>query len=126
MNRSGNDMNKGFLFDWSGTLSNNFHSFYEVCILIFRELGQEAPTVEQVRWQMTAPYMKFWNKYFPDLPKARQDELYEKYIHQIADPDLFDGAKETVEFLHGLGYQLFVVSSDPILKLNQEVQRSGL
>lgn len=119
-------MNRGFFFDWSGTLSNNFHSFYEVCVLMFKELGREAPRVEDVRYQMTAPYMKFWNRYFPDLPKERQDELYEKYIHQVFDPDLYEGAKETVEHLHGLGYKLFVISSDPPSKLMLEVKKSGV
>lgn len=93
---------------------------------MFKKLGVEAPPVESLRYQMTTPYMKFWNKFFPDLSKERQDELYEKFIHQAPDPDLYEGAKEIVEHLHGLGYKLFVVSTDPPSKLMLEVKKSGL
>lgn len=119
-------MNKGFIFDWSGTLSDNFPKVHEVCGLMFRELGREPLTKEEMRMNFTVPYMKFWNKYFPDVSKERQDELYKKYIHQGESPKLYGGAPEAVKYLHEAGYKIFVVSSDWLSTLLPEVKNSGL
>lgn len=119
-------MNKGFIFDWSGTLSNNVTEVYKVCAMMFRELGGEPLTKEEFRLNFTVPYMKFWNKYFPGISKERQDELYKKYIHQVESPKIHDGATETVKYLHEAGYKIFVVSSDWHSTLMPEVKKSGL
>ena len=119
-------MKKAFIFDWSGTLSNNFHCFASVCSLIFRKLGREPITEKEIRPSFTLPYMKFWNKYFPDLSREEQCRLYEKYIHQVDEPELYDDVKETIEFLKSLGWQIFILSSDPASKLIPEIEKSGL
>ena len=55
-------MNKAFIFDWSGTLNDNFHCFYQVCNLIFKELNKEPISEKEIKLNHTLPYMKFWNK----------------------------------------------------------------
>lgn len=119
-------MSKGFIFDWSGTLSDNFSKVYEVCGFMFREFGGEPLTKEELRMNFTVPYMKFWNKYFPDISKERQDELYKKYIREVGSPKLYDGVGEIIKHLHEAGYKIFVVSSDWHSTLMPEVEKSGL
>lgn len=119
-------MNKVFIFDWSGTLSDNFHCFCKVCDLIFLELGEKPISEEEVRLNFTLPYMKFWNKYFPDLSREKQCVLYEKYIHQVDEPRLYPKIKEVMELLGNSGWKIFVLSSDPISKLIPETEKSGL
>lgn len=118
-------MNKAFIFDWSGTLNNNFHCFAEVCSLIFKEFGKEPISEEEIKLNITLPYMKFWNKYFPELSREKHCLLYEKYIHQVGEPELYQGVKEIVEFLNSLGWQIFILSSDPTSKLIPEIEKSG-
>ncbi len=120
------NMQKAIIFDWSGTLSDNFHCFCEVCDLMFNELGREKISPEEIRLNFTLPYMKFWNHYFPDLSKELQCELYEKYIHQVSEPKLYDGVEDFIKKLKEDEWSIFILSSDPISKLALEIERSGL
>jgi len=70
--------------------------------------------------------MKFWNKYFPKLSKEKQCQLYEKFIHQVDEPDVYETVNETINFLHNLGRKIFILSSDPISKLIPETKKSGV
>lgn len=118
--------NKAFIFDWSGTLSDNTHLFYKVCGLIFKELGAKPISIEEIRLNFTLPYMKFWNKYFPDLTRERQCKLYEKYMHQVGEAKIYKGVKEIIAYIKNKGYQIFILSSDPASKLIPEINKSGL
>ena len=118
-------MQKAVIFDWSGTLSDNFHLFSKVVSLMFEEIGHPQISDDEIRKNFTIPYMKFWNKFLPTLSKEKQEILYEKFIHQVGDPNIFPGIKEIVLSLHSGGYKLFVVSSDPKSKLLAETKNSG-
>lgn len=87
---------KAFIFDWSGTLSDNVYSFKQVCDLIFKKFGRKLISVEEIRQTFTIPYMKFWNKYLPELSIQEQDRLYRKYIHEVDDPELYKGVTEII------------------------------
>ncbi len=119
-------MNKSFIFDWSGTLSDNFNCFCKVCDLMFPELGREKITPEEIRKEFTLPYMSFWNKYFPELSQEKQCGMYVKYIHQVGNPNLYPGVKEVITALHGGGHKIFIASSDPESKITEEIEASGL
>ena len=119
-------MHKAFIFDWSGTLSDNTHLFLEVCRRMFVTLGKEPLSDEEIKRNFTLPYMTFWNKYFPDLSKEKQDKLYHQYIHEVGEPSLHRGVEETLKYLSQKGYKLFVLSSDHLSTLLPEVNRSGV
>ena len=86
-------MNKAVIFDWSGTLSDNFYCFYYVCKNMFIELDKKPINKNEIRLNFTQPYMQFWHKYFPNLDKDKQDKLYEKYIHLAGDPKIYKHVK---------------------------------
>ena len=119
-------MNKAFIFDWSGTLSNNIHCFQKVCDIIFEMYGKHTITRQELRENFTLPYMLFWNKYIPEMSVERQKELYLKYIHEVGEPELFPRVKEIITYLHSKGYLLYVLSSDPPCKHALELKHSGL
>ncbi len=119
-------MKKAFIFDWSGTLSDDFHGFCQLCDLMFRKLGKQPISEKEIRLNFTLPYMKFWNKYFPDLSKEKQCILYEKYIHQVDEPELYPKVDEVIELLNRSGWEIFVLSSNPISTLIPETKKSGL
>jgi phosphoglycolate phosphatase len=119
-------MNKSFIFDWSGTLSDNFHCFCQVCNLMFKELDIKPISEDEIRLNFTLPYMKFWNKYFPDLTIEKQNKLYEQFIHQTDEPELYKHVDEILNFIHNSGWKIFILSSDPISKLIPETKKSGL
>lgn len=105
---------------------NNFCSLCEVCDLVFKELGREPISPEEIRQNMTSPYMKFWNIYFPDLTREKQDELFKKYYAQVSDASVFANVDRVVKSLHETGYKVFIVSSDPYSKLLPQVEASTL
>lgn len=119
-------LNKAIIFDWSGTLSNNFHCFAKASAMMFKELGRKPITEDEIRKNFTTPYMKFWNHYFPRLAKKKQCVMYLKYIHLAGEPRLYKGSTDTVKYLHKKGYKLFVVSGDPLSKLLPEIKKRGL
>lgn len=119
-------MNKAFIFDWSGTLSDNFYCFVAVCALMFKEYGLDPISEDEIKLNFDSPHMKFWNKYIPEQTPEEHHQLYEKFIHQVGDPVLYSGAKDIVRYVKGIGYKIIVLSSDPISKLIPEIKKSGL
>ncbi len=119
-------MNKVFIFDWSGTLMNNFDNFYRVNRRIFEDFGKEPLSVEEVRKNFTIPYMKFWNRYLPELTKEEQDKRYEKYMREEPEPVVYGGAVPVILDLKEKGHKLFVVSSDYASKIFPEIDSAGL
>ena len=119
-------MTKTFIFDWSGTLSDNFHSFYQVYELIAKELGGKSLTQNEIKNTFTLPYMKFWNLHFPDLTKEKEDRLYLKFIHEVERAKAYPTTKETIQHLHDAGHKIFIVSSDLPLKLLPEAKEFGI
>lgn len=93
-------MNKAFIFDWSGTLNDNFRCFAAVCALMFGKYGLRPIADEEIRRNFDIPYMKFWNKYIPDQKQDEHHELYEKFIHQVGEPEVYPGVREVIEYLY--------------------------
>ncbi|MFA5000584.1 MAG: HAD family hydrolase [Patescibacteria group bacterium] len=119
-------MNKAFIFDWSGTLSDNFRCFVKVCALMFKKYGLSPISENEIKLNFDTPYMKFWNKYLPDQTQVEHHRIYEKLIHQVDEPRLYPGVENIVRYLNGADYKIFVLSSDPVSKLMIEVLKSGL
>lgn len=119
-------MVKAVIFDWSGTLSDNFHLFYKVCDKIFAEFGKAPISADEVRRTFTIPYMKFWNTHLPYLSKEKQDVLYRKFIYEVGEPKLFNGIKGLLSGLHSKGILVFVVTSDPRQKVMGEIASGGV
>jgi phosphoglycolate phosphatase-like HAD superfamily hydrolase len=117
---------RAVIFDWSGTLSNNVDIFVKVCELMFKELGKEPLSKKELKDNFTLPYMSFWNKYFPDLTKEKQDQLFRKYVYQFENAKLYGSVIQILDFLKKNNYKIFVLSSDPIIRLSSEIKESGV
>lgn len=119
-------MIKNIVFDWSGTLSNNIDVWFKTIQRMFRILGKpEGISMQELKMNFTLPYMKFYNKYFPDLTREHQMKLYGEGMHSFNTPDVFDGVKETILELYKRGYKLAVLSSDLYSTLDPEIKKTG-
>jgi phosphoglycolate phosphatase len=121
-----NKANKNVIFDWSGTLSDNFDSFYFVVKEFCKYYNKEIPTKNKVKEIFTIPYMNFWNKLFPSLTFHEQNRLYEKFIHQAPDAKIINGVKDAITLIRRRGYDVYIVSSDPRSKIMHEIDIAGL
>lgn len=119
-------MIKNFIFDWSGTLLDNFQEFSQIYECIRKELNGPKITDEEIRKNYTTPFMKFWNKYYPDMSLEAHRVLFTKFTHQVDGADIYPKVSETLESLKQQGNQLFVLSSDPASKLLMQLKNAGL
>ncbi|MFC2143191.1 HAD family hydrolase [Candidatus Aenigmatarchaeota archaeon] len=119
-------MIKNIIFDWAGTLTDALAMFKNICEIMFKKLGKEPISSKEIKEEFEMPYMKFWNKYFPNLTKEDQDKMFEEAIHKTKKPTLHKGVKETLLELKKMKINLFIVSADPISRLKKEIEESGL
>ena len=108
------------IFDWSGTLSDNFHCFCYACDRMFAHFGRKPIAAEEIRANSVVPYMRFWNKYFPELSQEEEEALYARFIGEAGDAQLYPGVIEALSCCAEAGVDLFIVSSDPAGKLREE------
>lgn len=119
-------MIKNIIFDWSGTLSDDFTPVCKAIALVFKVLGHEPISQDECRREFVLPYMLFWHKYFPDLTKEKQDALYLEAIHQVEEPTIYPGVVSVLEELRSCSISMIVISSHPHDKLITEAAYYGL
>jgi len=117
---------KNIIFDWSGTLSDDLTPVYKASMLVFKKLGKESISLARYKKEFTLPYMIFWNKYFPDITKEEQDNLFSKAIHQVEEPTLYPEAKNTLKKIDSMNIRMIVISSHPHDKLRKEAKSYGV
>ncbi|PCI25061.1 hypothetical protein COB57_02455 [Candidatus Peregrinibacteria bacterium] len=118
-------MIKNIIFDWSGTLLNNFDQLYEVSMSVFKTLGKEKLSKEKYKTEHVAPYMNFWNKYIPNITREEQNTLFKDALSQSETPALFPGVEAILEELQENNIKLFLLSSQPkdsLIKQTQELE----
>ena len=119
-------MIKNIIFDWSGTLIDDNKEVYKVCTKMFAKLGKEMISYDQFRREMTVPYMKFYNKYFPDLTMEKQKELYKEAYRKAEETPLHAGVKDLLQEWHTKGINLAIVSSEPSQRITKEGKKENV
>lgn len=114
------------IFDRSGTLNNNITTFKEFCELVFKLYKKDPISLEEIQENFETPYMKFWNKYIPELSKEDQDNLFIEYMPQLSPNQLYPWVYETLTKLYQNGIKLFVISSDHYETLLPEINKGGI
>lgn len=113
---------KNVIFDWSGTLSNDFDMAYNAAVLIFKKMNHEPISRDTFKREMRQPYMDFWNDYFPNLTQEKQDEMFKEATSKVKQPTIYPGVKDELERLQAKGVNRIVISSflDEKVKKNAE------
>ncbi len=119
-------MKKNIIFDWSGTLLNNFDQIYEITMEIFVKLGGGKISKEKYRAENISSYMKFWNKYFPKLTKEEQNKLFSNALKETGTPKLYPQIKDVLKDLSEKNIQLWLLSSQPEDNLKLQVEKFGI
>jgi len=115
-------MIKNIIFDWSGTLSDDFASVYNTTMKVFRGIGLESITLEKFKTEFTIPYMNFYKKFKKNVNKKDIDELFSKEIDLIDSPKLFPEAKDILEFLKQKKIKIVLLSSYPQKQLEEDIK----
>ncbi len=113
------------IFDWSGTLSNDFPKVYDTAMKVFDGLGLKRLTSEEYRREFVLPYMDFYRK-FTKASKEIIDNLYCESYQSLQKSKPYPEVKRILGRLHGQNKRLFVLSSISQNFLLEEVEDYGL
>jgi len=112
------------VFDWSGTLSDDFEICYESAMRVVESFGLGRLTVEEYVERFEMPYISFYRKLGLTAPKEEFDRRYRAVISGMK-PKPLPGARETLEQLSLRGKRMAVFSSHPHEKLVEEAADYG-
>ena len=112
-------MFKNVIFDWSGVICDDAFAVYQADMDMFREFGVEPITFEEFRQQWEMPFMNFLHKYMPDITMEQQSKIFKKAILKYNQNKLFPQSESTIKKLFDNKINLFIVSSDLGLILDQ-------
>ena len=115
-------MIKNIIFNWAGTLVNDFLPNYAAVMNVFEEIGLNPISFKEFKREFTVPVVDFYKKYDsnPDMEKAHK--LFLKEIKEVGEPQLFPDAKRVLEYLQNKGINMAVLTAHPQEKLEQEVK----
>ena len=119
---------KNIIFDWSGVIKDAVHSHVWVVSRMMEELGGKEISLQELKENWEQPYMKFWNKYYPDLTLQEEQDLYYKIISRKEYPEsgAYPGMIDLIKNLKAKGVCMLVASSDPTERLLREIKEFGL
>lgn len=103
---------KNLVFDWSGTLADDFGPVLKATNEIFAHYGMPLWSAEEFREKFFLPFPEFYKKY---LPQAAMPELDFQYHRAFASLQshipLLDGALEILQFAKSRSMPVFLLSS---------------
>jgi HAD superfamily hydrolase (TIGR01509 family) len=121
-------MFKNIIFDWSGVIKDCNDELEWVVNKMINTFGGKEMTFEEIRQNWEQPYMKFWNKYYPDLTLEEEQKVY---LGAILDKDCppavsYSGIEELIHKLRGKGMSMAILSSDHHDTIFPEIKKFGL
>ena len=119
-------MLRNFIFDWSGTLVDDFLGVYEAAMVIFEKFGKPRLSLEEFRRKFSLPYLEFYRRHGIFSPKSELDILYGKAVDSLGHPRLHQDARSVLEGLAKMNRSLALFSSDLLVKLEREIDALGL
>lgn len=120
-------MVKNIIFDWSGVIKDAVLGHLWIVNQIFKKFGAKEISLEELRENWVQPYMRFYDKYLPDLTIEKEQDAYKKAISecpQEAKP--FSGIAELIKKFKEKGIRMAVLSSDLSDTILPEVEKFGL
>jgi phosphoglycolate phosphatase len=116
-------MIRNVIFDWSGTLSDDFVPVYTATMRVFKELGLKSLTMDEFRKEFTLPYMDFYRKLKKDADRDYVDKILIREYNSLEESKPFPKARETLEHMKRSGIRMILLSSCPRETLDEEIDR---
>jgi phosphoglycolate phosphatase len=121
-------MFKNIIFDWSGVVKDAVEDHVWVVNKMFKNLGGKEISLEEMRQNWEQPYMKFWNKYYPDMNLEEEQKVYYEAILDKSCPPAkaYPGIVEFLKRLKSKGFVMVILSSDPPETIFNEIKKFDL
>jgi len=105
---------KNIIFDWSGTLFDDFALSYHSTVETLTHFGGPAISLEEYKKEFCLPVLNFYLKYIPNATSLLEqiDTFYfDHFSSKIVGGFLFPGVREALLIAKEKGFQLFIVST---------------
>lgn len=112
-------MFQNIIFDWSGVICDDTYVVYQCDMEIFKAFGVEPISFEEFKREWEMPFMNFIHKYIPNVTMEQQSGIFKKALYKYNQNKIFDGFDKVIKKFFDLQINLFILSSDPGLLLDQ-------
>ncbi len=103
---------RNVIFDWSGTLADDFRPVLEATNEIFRHYGLAAWTAAEFRERFYMPFPEFFREFLPQATLPEIDFHYHRAFRSLQEEiPLLPGAVEILEHCRSAGMKVFLLSS---------------
>lgn len=113
---------KNIIFDWSGTISDDFGILYEIVMELFEKKGVKRVSREEFLENYRLPYMASINQ-FIDIGKEEWDNMFKEAWHKKGFPKPFPQAEDTLDWLKSKGIEMAVLTSHPESFIRREMKK---
>ena len=107
------------VFDWSGTLSDDFGMCYEAGMKVLESFGVKRISKAEYVARFELPYVNYYRKLGVDAPKEELDKRFVTFMVGIK-PKPIQGAAQALQQLALRGKKMAVLSAHPHEKLVAE------
>ncbi|MEM8953174.1 MAG: HAD family hydrolase [Verrucomicrobiota bacterium] len=118
---------RNVVFDWSGTLVDDFPPVLETSNRLIGHYGLEPMGEEEFRRRFRLPWVHFYEEVLPGVAIGELERRFEEFFLEAETaPELIPHAKEFLEFCQGRGMRLFLLSAIPPDHFEEQAERLGI
>lgn len=120
---------KNIIFDWSGVIKDATENHVWIINKMIEKYGSDRQIdLLELREIWEQPYMKFWNKIFPEMTLEEEQKIYKEIILSDICPHCgsYEGIVELIKKLKEKGFLITVLSSDLKDTIFPEIKSYGL
>lgn len=118
---------KNFIFDWSGTLVNDFPPTLDATNVVLKHYGLAHMSDGEFRERFRLPYTDFYEEVLPGVALAELEDVFRAAFRASAHVvDVLPHARELLEWGRDLGFRFFVLSSMDAGVFHEQAERLGL
>lgn len=103
---------RNLIFDWSGTLVDDFPPVFAATNAVLEAFGADPWTEGEFRARFYLPFTDFYREWLPAATMEELDRHYHDVFHRFqGDIPLLPGAREILEYANGEGMGVFLLST---------------
>ncbi|MDD3284592.1 MAG: HAD family hydrolase [Patescibacteria group bacterium] len=117
---------KSIIFDWAGVISNSFETNSILINAVLERFGAKRMSLDEIRENWEMPYMKFYNKFLPNLTIKEEAEAFSEFFKDSKKANIYPGVKNILEKFYDNKINMFVVTGDLDISFREDMNRYGL